>query len=188
MHRTTTSRMLTLPLLLAALIASGCEQRGTPDLPLAPELSVASQEVLKKVRGKRPENAAPLATAVIGHTGGTLELGPHRLIVPAGAVRQPTRFSMELIEDGYVAVDLTAAHPSARGNRQNEVGRSGFDEPVLLELNYGLATEPVDPNQLVVAWMRPDGLVQPMPSESDSEKQVVVATLKHFSPYILMTP
>ena len=50
---------------------------------------------------------------LLGSDGGILALLGHILEVPAGAVSEPTLFSMTVLQNGYVEVELTAAERTA---------------------------------------------------------------------------
>lgn len=169
--------------LLVALPFTGCESSSPMEL-LEPSTVSSSKQAhgLRKVRGRIVTGVATLATsAVIGPSGGRLELGGHQLIVPAGAVSHPARFSLELLENGYVEVELNA---SSKGHGNN-VGQRGFAVPVILELSYAAADGPVSPEELKIVWVRSDGSLEPLPSMHDAASQTVRAGLKHFSPYAL---
>lgn len=119
-----------------------------------------------------------LVVKVIGLDGGLLSLGNHSLLVPAGAVTQPTTFSMELLKSEYVMVDLTATR------RGVDVGEEGFDKPVTVTLSYeGLRIK--DPSKLFILRMNENGEHEKLPSVVDTRKRTVSAALDHFSKYAM---
>jgi hypothetical protein len=176
-----------LPLLTVALALGGCERVELPGTPSVPEFSSAGLHALHKVPERvRTATAGSTSGAIIGPEGGTIELAGHRLTVPAGAVTRPTRFSMRLVGNGYVEVDLRAAQASAAGG-ETDVGKRGFARPVVLSLSYAQAQVPEDLSRVVIAWVKPDGTLQPLTSEHDAQKQSIAAELDHFSGYVLAT-
>jgi hypothetical protein len=178
--------VLTVALAAAVLGTSACEmQRGATDLlqPSRIEGSRGAAPALEKLHSAR--HSRPVAVKRIGPNGGVLEVGRNRLTVPAGAVREPVVFRMQL-EDGAVQVDLAATRPTSR--RQNDVGSVGFDRPLHLELSYEEAPPAGDPSELVVVWVRDDGTLVPLPSTVDRGARSVTASLNHFSGYALAMP
>ncbi|HET8654551.1 MAG TPA: hypothetical protein VFL93_03475 [Longimicrobiaceae bacterium] len=175
-------KLVLLPLLTLAAV-QGCERSATPLIPVDPVFAVAPQHGLHKVRDRGRAHSSTDAAAVIGPEGGVVELGSHRLIVPEGAVAHPTRFSMHLVDGGFVEVDLNAA--SSSHGPKNDAGKRGFSRPVTLELGYDDAAAADTTGDLVIAWVQPDGTLQPLRSTRDESQHVISAELQHFSPYAL---
>ena len=127
---------------------------------------------------------------VIGLNGGQLSLLGHTLTVPAGAVSQPTVFTLTVLPTGYVEVNLTATLTSVLGLVLN-VGEQGFAKPVPITLSYARATNVTDPSELTVVHV--GGLlgyrnIQAVTSQVDTTSQTVTAELEHFSRYSLAIP
>lgn len=123
-------------------------------------------------------NLLQLVVKVIGQAGGLLNLGNHSLLVPAGAVTEPTTFSMELLKSEYVMVDLTATR------RGVDVGEKGFEKPVTITLSYdGLRIK--DPSKLFILRVNENGQHEKLPSKVDTKKKTVSAELDHFSKYAM---
>jgi hypothetical protein len=180
-------RLPFLSLLVAGLVLSGCEGGALPGAPSVPEFSASGVSPVHKVAGKHKAVGSTTVAAMIGSDGGSIELAGHTLTVPAGAVAHPTRFSLKLVENGFVEVDLRAAQASAAGQEVN-VGKRGFATPVTLQLSYELAERVDDPAALFIAWVKPDGSLQPLRSSYDPATRTVTASLDHFSSYGLATP
>lgn len=128
--------------------------------------------------------------ALIGVQGGQITLLGHTLTVPAGAVSQPTIFTLTVLPTGYVEVNLTATLTSVLGLVLN-VGDDGFLRPVPVTLSYARATNVTDPSKLTVVHL--GGLlgyknIQPVPSTVDPASKTVTADLEHFSRYSLAMP
>ena len=110
-------------------------------------------------------------TATIGPAGGTLQVGPHALSVPSGALDAP--------------VTITAVAPSDTANhvRLRPEGLT-FRRPASLRLSYAncdLLGVPL-PKRIVYTT---DSLVtlEYVPSVDDAASQTVAGQLKHFSDY-----
>ncbi len=117
---------------------------------------------------------APLAKASlydaawIGTDGGTLQVGPYRLEVPAGAVGGNTYFELEQVAAGNWPVDL-----SPHG--------IPFNTPVTLV--FDAASEP-DPSSMDVQWWNP-ATQQWEVQVSAHNGTEVSASLQHFSRYTI---
>ena len=202
MRRCWLNRATMLSLALA-LFVSGCDSA-----PMGPEVNVPEQSQTEQVEAaviaagadyhlvradvaggdtsqgllggllRLVGNLLQLVVKVIGLDGGLLSLGDHSLLVPRGAVEQPTTFSMELLKSEYVMVDLTATR------RGVDVGEQGFDKPVTVTLSYdGLRIK--DPSKLFILRVNENGQHEKLPSVVDSRKRTVSARLDHFSKYAM---
>ncbi len=125
------------------------------------------------------DGSVGLATALIGAEGGTITLGEHRLTVPAGAVSAPTAFTVQIVDEKYITVLLTAIQGTL------DIGEQGFAKPVQLTLSYSTATEPVDESRLLVLWIKDDGTFEAQPTTVDTAAKRVRADLGHFSGYTI---
>lgn len=180
-------RLAFLPLLLLGLVLGGCERSELPGAASDPQFSAQQSAALRKLPAKARAVGKATAGEVIGAEGGSVELAGHVLTVPAGAVSHPTRFTLRLVENGFVEVDLRAARASGL-QAGVDVGKQGFATPVILQLSYEQGEVRGDPAALIVAWVRPDGSLQPLRSSHDAEEQTITAPLDHFSRYVLATP
>lgn len=125
---------------------------------------------------------------LIGSDGGVLSLLGHVLDVPAGAVSETTLFSMTVLQNGYVEVDLTATPRSLlyRLFFWRRVEAVEFDVPVELSLSYARATNVTDPSRLKIMRVNPDGRHEILPSTVDPVTKTVTAELDHFSRYCMV--
>lgn len=130
---------------------------------------------------------ATIAT-LLDVTGGVLSLLGHALFVPEGAVTEPTIFSMTVIQNGYIEVDLTATPKSllSRLFFWTKPKTVQFNVPVELSLSYARATNVTDPTRLKIMRLMPDGRHEILPSTVDLENQTVTAELDHFSRYCMI--
>lgn len=125
---------------------------------------------------------------LLGLDGGVLALLDHVLNVPAGAVTEPTVFSMTVLQNGYVEVELTAVPKSLLSSLffWRKVEEVKFVKPVELSLSYARATNVTDPSRLRIMRVNPDGNHEILPSTIDLEKKTVTAELDHFSRYCMV--
>ena len=194
-----------LAALVTALAVASCDHgsRGEPEQLTGPEESLFfSRDRVVRARDAdgdveeytlvRESGLGSLTelrvSELIGIEGGQLTLLGHTLTVPAGAVTEPTIFSLTALPTGYVQVDLLAVRLEF-GQLLN-VGASGFDRPVRVELTYERATNvgADDEDDLVILRLDPEGLWavhEVMPSEVDRQERTVSTWLDHFSGYCM---
>lgn len=118
---------------------------------------------------------------LIGREGGRLTLGLDELIVPAGAVMQPTLFRMIRHVGPHIQVELNAF------DRNTGVVVDSFKKPVQLKLSYRFARVS-NPERLVVLWLkdeRSNGELVPMPTTVLPRTKSVVGSLTHFSQFAM---
>lgn len=186
------SRWVLVPTLLIALLG-GCEAAIEPaaetaqHVPSAPSLELIDGEY-EPVEAAISEDAVDLEVSrLIDSDGGSLHLAGHSLQIPAGAVAQPTLFTMTVLTNGYVEVELRAIEADPFGE-DFDVGESGFgDKTVALTLSYAGAKNVDEPGSLVILRMPEDenGTAQPLDVVVDTERRTVTAQLDHFSKYCL---
>lgn len=167
-------RTFVLPLFLLSL--GSCEAPGPADVLLPPNVAArTTTTAYYQVPGN--DGSTGLATGLIGKEGGTITLGEHQLTVPAGAVSAPTVFTMEIADEKYITVLLTAIQGTL------DIGEKGFAKPVRLTLSYSTATEPVAESRLLILWVKDDGTFEAQPTTVDTAGRRVKADLGHFSGY-----
>ena len=165
---------------LAALaILAACDAQQTDRLfaPNADLITSATNVAKTKamMRGNR-------ALGLILPTGGAISVEGHPLKVPAGAVSQPTWFSMQVVEASVVHVRLKAwrALDGAAVTQFPNV-------PVELTLDAS-KLEKLDPTGLIIVYLRDgtyDGVKEKVPSVVDLDHWTVTGYLSHFSSYAL---
>jgi len=89
-------------LLAACLVATSCREQPAAPVTAPPQADLVGS-LLRPV-GLLKCSALPAATDIetIGAAGGTLTAGPHTLVIPAGALTQPTQITMSIRSDGGV--------------------------------------------------------------------------------------
>lgn len=187
---------LFVPVVVGLAIA-GCERVDDPTraTPASPQQQLG---LLSSTQGYTPVEdplvpglTQSLSTGtLIGVEGGDISVLGHSLVVPAGAVSQPTLFSITVLPTGYVEVDLSATVTTSQGEVV-DVGSKGFAKPVPVTLTYSRATNVSEPRKLTI--LRINSLVgyheyEVMPSRVDSAAQTVTTELDHFSRYIVAYP
>ncbi|MEZ4588472.1 MAG: hypothetical protein R2909_19000 [Gemmatimonadales bacterium] len=108
------------------------------------------------------------ATETIGPRGGVLELGRHRLVVPAGALDAPVRIRGEVVSG-----DVNSVRFYPHGLQ--------FERPAQLVMGYGNC-ELVDTPKLIVYTTEDLRVIEVLPSV-DRARREVSAPLDHFSRY-----
>jgi hypothetical protein len=189
-------KLLSLPAFLALLLFSSCEPGRAPvsEVPTAPRFEEASgsegSATYKLIEGRIPSEIADLQVSkLIGIDGGSLNLAGHTLTVPAGAVEQPTLFTMTLVTNGYVEVDLSATATDLLGN-VIDVGSQGFPkgkEPTL-SLTYAWASnvEKGEEGKLLILRMHGEyhsDEHEELESAVETDSKDVSVVLDHFSKY-----
>jgi hypothetical protein len=168
-------------------VATGCEPSTAPTLPepSGPALSLESSGY-RLIESPLPEGLPAIEVSkLIGLSGGSLHLAGHSIEVPEGAVSVPTLFTLSLVTDGYVEVELTAVVSSISGSVL-DVGGNGFGgSTVALTLSYAAATNVGDPDDLLILRMLKDGQVEALDVVVEPNGKRVTAQLDHFSRYCL---
>lgn len=111
-------------------------------------------------------------TRIIGPAGGTIKMGKHQLVIPAGALAQNTVITGEMPVSLLISARL---YPHGLQ----------FLKPVKLELSYDKCYLPAD-YQYRIAYITELNQVIAYPLSSDKKlKKAVVALLGHFSKYAI---
>jgi hypothetical protein len=108
--------------------------------------------------------------AIIGPKGGTLRVGDHELVVPAGALTEETLISAEAPTSSLVDVKLLP-----HGLQ--------FRKPVKLTLSYERCVRPTLTDLLVAYLGQGNRLLELPPSVDDKSGRDVTAEIDHFSRY-----
>jgi len=168
-------------LVVAAIGLAACaDGSGPADRLLQPKAPVAAKSAhhsLTKVAG---ETGGFTVSGMINRQGGSISYGGYTLVVPRNSVQHPTVFTLHALSSGYLEVELTAT--STGSWTPNDIGLRGFSVPVQLSIPVDGA---VQADGLVVAWVRPDGELEAMPSTTADG--VVTGRLTHFSQYTAAT-
>lgn len=171
---------------LASLL--GCEDASHP--------RGVSEPVWARVEAAPPRSNVKLARRVARTTTGVaisefitngervhLQVGKYELIVPRGAVKQPTRFVMMVLDNDMIGVTLYAYD-----QERNPV--SHFHRPLQLTLPYddADADEIGAADQLYianVAGQNDPGILELASVQIDRGNRTVTGTLRHFSVWSL---
>jgi hypothetical protein len=108
-------------------------------------------------------------TANIGPNGGRLNVGPHSLVIPRGALTRQTQISARAVRGNQVRVEFS---PSGLQ----------FAQSATLTLSYGSCAPKGKPVQVV--YLKDDQhITETEPSKDHRLDKSVDATIKHFSSY-----
>jgi hypothetical protein len=170
--------MKSVPFLIALgalTVTLACEQPSPTGVPQPPPPPPPN---LSTVSGVGPCSALPATsvTKVIGPAGGSISFGPHKLVVPSGALA--------------TQVSIKAVIP-ANGNGYNEVrlypDGLAFRTTVSLRISY--ANCGLTPAQeawlpyLKVVYLVNGTIVEYVPTVANLTAKTVTGALKHFSNY-----
>ena len=125
----------------------------------------------------------PEAQAWIGTNGGTVSTAAYTLIVPKGAVKENTLFTMTPTNTGSYSLELKAYKKGLLGNV--DVSSLGFLKPVTIRMSYAKATNVTDARKLGIVWVRENGIIEDQRSTVDTSAKTVSSALSHFSKYAM---
>lgn len=181
----TMTRLRSLALLALLPLAASCgrDQAPSPAAPILPPATTADgllgnggllEGLLSPVTGllRCHTTSAYASSAVIGAAGGTLNVGPHQLIVPPNALRAPTRISASAPRGQYVEVQF-----QPEGLR--------FERPVAIALSYRHCGVVRGIFLKVVYVDSQRSILQVLPSLPDLFNRRVFGKTDHFSGYML---
>jgi hypothetical protein len=177
-----TSRLLLAPLLAAALVSAACsgganplEPQGGSNVSAPPEISPS---LLGGLLGKQYLACSPLAaqskSASVGLLGGVIKIGPHKLVIPPGAV----------LSRKTITAQITA------GDASNSIQFSPeglkFKVPPVLVISYANCTVSGGILGMVkLAYTSNDlsSILELLPAVANPLNKTVVGTITHFSRY-----
>ncbi len=169
-------RLSVLALGLLALGSAACDRAGTPT---APAPGAARPGLIGDVGGYTlvaagTRQGTASVKVVLGAGGGMLSVNGHTLTVPAGALAEPTRFTMTTVSGSSIRVALTAA------DAKTGAPVTEFPTPLRLSLSYANA-QVSNPSKLKVAWIVNGEIVAVQRSDVDRLHRTVSSSLYHFS-------
>lgn len=181
------SRKVFLNTILGVVIAAGCAEP-----PTGPDQAARITRILPPLTAfTTPVQLGPMLFAVKGAPqlvpckplkrdkkdkdidakGGQLDIGPHSLVIPAGALTKKTRITAEILGDGYNTIRF-----SPEGLQ--------FAKTAFLFMSYENC-EVSFPQQVQLLYTTDDltAILEELPSFDDEQDQTVVGQLTHFSQY-----
>jgi hypothetical protein len=111
---------------------------------------------------------------VIGRRGGKIDIGPHSISIPAGALSRDTRITAQLPGDRASSVRL-----SPEGLK--------FNKPATLSLSYAHCRQLLPLPMRIVYTTDDLAILQLLRSRDDRRGKMVSAPLDHFSRYAVAT-
>jgi hypothetical protein len=166
-----------------AIAATSCDKLPTENAAYFEPSNVVVIDGFTVAREKLPLPLPTLtATSTIGAAGGSLTILGHTLSVPAGAVSSPTLFTIAVQPTGLIEVELTAMQIPEFGL---PVPITQFDVPLQLSLSYSRSRDRAIMRETGVI-IHVDGVnATPVRSRVRPAQKKVVATLWHFSRYMM---
>ena len=192
-------KFLGMSALLFAFVAGACDSSVTEparDQQNADVKPVAVMDVDGSFYMLPPAKMYPSGTTVsawIDSDGGTVQLGDFAALkVPGHAVWKHTLFTIQVVQNGYVELQLSAKQ--WKDWKWVDVGSSGFYKPVYLFVNSayanlnstGMTSDGVNASRLTMLW-EVDGTLGGTFENTSSIANGgwVVSTLYHFSQYVM---
>ncbi len=171
-----TGRLLLVPVLAIALVGVACSREQSN--PLDPQTPVISAS--KGASGgvqliECDPLPAQTSSATIGILGGVINIGPHRLLVPPGALLAPKTITARI-----VAGDSTNSVQFAPEGLR-------FTAAALLSLSYDNCKHKGMFKKMQVVYTSGDlrNILELLPSIDNPIKKSVTATIAHFSRYAI---
>ncbi|HKO29065.1 MAG TPA: hypothetical protein VJU80_16525, partial [Solirubrobacteraceae bacterium] len=132
-------------LLVASLVlAAACAE--SPTSPLANQAAVQGPRFSTSTSAPAllvcPSNHTMSASRVIGPEGGEVTIAGNRVQIPAGAVAQPTTFTLSAPAGRYMQLDISAAG----------YDHYFFQSPVTVTINYARCGNVNDISSMLSAW------------------------------------
>jgi hypothetical protein len=185
-----------LSALALTLVAWGCDSLnesalvGPNEAPSADVISLntTSDSTSYKLMANSSKTTY-LLSEVVGPQGAYFESGKYSLAIPAGAVTEPTLFTVTVLGDGYYSAEFHATRVDELGNTV-DVGAQGFNVPLVVTFPYNAKKFP-DPSKLAIAWLKDGtytGELLPLTTVADKRQQKLSALLHHFSSYAVVIP
>jgi hypothetical protein len=107
-------------------------------------------------------------TASIGPAGGRLDVGPHSLVIPRGALSRQTWITGHAVRGNKVSVEF-------------EPSGLQFAAPATLSLSYGVCKAPG--KTVKVVYLQSDKIMETEPSRDYPKDKWVEGQIRHFSSY-----
>jgi hypothetical protein len=166
-------------LALALLVLGGCTSDSLTAPELTPNLSRRSESDDRPTRVVMcPTTQSYRTSGMLGPEGGTLQVGGHRLTVPAGVLTEMTRFTLRAPAGPEVKLELYAG-----GARHYQ-----FSSPVAVTISYDRCTRQHQPRAAVTAWYVDDGgqeFIERMGGRDDRNRMEITFQTSHFSTYLV---
>lgn len=173
-------------LLLGVVALAACSDNsplapssGTPSSEIALSRSAATSEVSAEGLLACPSTRTLSASKVISARGGFVTAGGSALVVPPGAVKGATRFTITVPASRYMEVDISAA------GREHYT----FQSPVYVSISYERCAGQIDASTLSAAYIDTDDkrVIQWMESTDERLSSRVTFQTGHLSGYALAT-
>ncbi len=166
--------LVALPALLAFAAACGDIEPASSLTP-SPALSARRAPEAGAELAACETSVSASASATIGSDGGVFSAGPAVVLIPPGAVRTPTRFTLQPLAGSTLRVRITA-----RGRE-----RFGFARPIAVMIGYAHCSRQEFHGNIAV-WHVDDATnapLEPMPTVHDRQNATLGFLTTHLSTY-----
>ncbi len=182
-------QMRWLNLVAAVALVLGAASCGRTDGAAGPDALVAppSAAVVTYKLWSTPDGYTLLSGASTSETsrsatltvnGGKLSIGANQLVIPFGALDEPTKITFTMVDQPYMAARLTAVRVS------DGALVTKFKLPLPLKISYAKSVTPIpDPTQLKIYYIVDGQVASTMPTQVDVKGQTLYTELNHFSEY-----
>lgn len=162
---------LTAVTVVAAVLTAACADFG-PERAVAPAPALNGSTVSLL---SCATDTTWTVSATVGSEGGEFSRQGHRVKIPAGAVPQPTRFTLTVPASQYAEIDV----------RADGASHYTFAKPVTVTISYA-GCGAAGGNLTAWYWDAASGsLIQRMSGVDDPSKKAVTFTTDHFSGYVI---
>lgn len=161
-----------VPCALLLIGAVACGEHSATTAPSAVTTPAASLLKLTDAKSAKVATCKPqkeqFKTVTVDSKGGEVKIGENRLVIPTGALSQPTRID---------------AHMPPTETAQVEFSPEGlqFAVPATLTLSYASCATPL--LGVIIAYVRADTVTEVEPSRDQVLVRKVTAPINHFSSY-----
>ena len=170
----------TTTLLPFALLVLGACSTDSPTAPQAASMLSPGVESFVPVPHVAicPTTESYRTEGILGPKGGSLHVAGHRLMIPPGVLREPTRFALYAPAGPLVRLELTAT-----GTEHYR-----FAAPVVVTISYDRCRRQHSLTSPATVWYFDDTGEQPierMAGKDDRQRRAVTFRTSHFSTYVV---
>lgn len=174
--RGTTLSIFRKPFLASALFGLAC---GEPSAPRsAPDADGAAAASASATLIECPSSTTQTGGGLLGPLGGTLQVGPATVVIPAGALLGETPISITVPASKYLEIDVSVP------GTEHFI----FQQPIAVTVDYGRCSRADIGLKLLQVWYIDSATKQPleaMPTVDNKLTHSVTFTTGHLSGYAL---
>ena len=160
-------------LMIDAAVVIGCTGAESPTEPVAGQPDLLLKELVNSLKDLKllscSQQPYAVTTQTVGANGGTIVVGTHRLVVPAGALKRSVTIKAEQVPG---RVNSVRFYPEGLK----------FERPAAVTLSYANCS-PLMLLKRVVYVDEKLRILELLPSLDDLQRKTVTGTVRHFSRY-----